>query len=61
LAPSAEHPFGTDAAGRDVLLRSLAGLRVSLLVAVLCAVISTLMGAVIGALSGMLGGGPTGC
>jgi peptide/nickel transport system permease protein len=58
LAPSAQHPFGTDAAGRDVLLRSLAGLRVSLLVAVLCAVISTLTGAVIGALSGVLGGWP---
>ncbi len=58
LAPSAEHPFGTDAAGRDVLLRSLAGLRVSLLVAALCAVISTLLGAVFGALSGILGGWP---
>ncbi|MGH4006781.1 MAG: ABC transporter permease [Pseudonocardiaceae bacterium] len=58
LAPSAQHPFGTDAAGRDVLLRSLAGLRVSLLVAALCAVISTLLGAVIGALSGVLGGWP---
>ncbi|MDQ3763687.1 MAG: ABC transporter permease [Actinomycetota bacterium] len=58
LGPSANHPFGTDAAGRDVLLRSLAGLRVSLLVAALCAVISTLMGAVIGALSGVLGGWP---
>jgi peptide/nickel transport system permease protein len=58
LAPSAEHPFGTDAAGRDVLLRSLAGLRVSLLVAALCAVISTVLGAVIGALSGVLGGWP---
>ncbi|MGH3751180.1 MAG: ABC transporter permease, partial [Pseudonocardiaceae bacterium] len=58
LAPSAQHPFGTDAAGRDVLLRSLAGLRVSLLVAVLCAVISTLIGAVVGAASGVLGGWP---
>ncbi|MGH3871526.1 MAG: ABC transporter permease [Pseudonocardiaceae bacterium] len=58
LAPSADHLFGTDAAGRDVLLRSLAGLRVSLLVAVLCAVISTLIGAVVGAASGVLGGWP---
>ncbi|MGH3786003.1 MAG: ABC transporter permease [Pseudonocardiaceae bacterium] len=58
LPPSADHLFGTDAAGRDVLLRSLAGLRVSLLVAVLCAVISTLIGAVVGALSGVLGGWP---
>lgn len=44
LAPSLAHPFGTDDAGRDLLLWSLAGLRVSLLVAVLCAVISTVLG-----------------
>ena len=56
LAPSLAHPFGTDDAGRDLLLRSLAGLRVSLLVAVLCAVISTVLGAVLGALSGAVGG-----
>jgi peptide/nickel transport system permease protein len=58
LPPSATHPFGTDAQGRDLLLRSFAGLRVSLLVAAVCAVISTVLGALIGAASGVLGGWP---
>ncbi|MFB9903217.1 ABC transporter permease [Allokutzneria oryzae] len=58
LAPSLEHPFGTDAAGRDLLLRVFAGLRVSLLVAASCAVISTVLGVVIGGLSGAVGGWP---
>ncbi|MGH3938679.1 MAG: ABC transporter permease, partial [Pseudonocardiaceae bacterium] len=56
LPPSPAHPFGTDEAGRDLLVRSLAGLRVSLLVAAACAVISTLLGTVLGALSGLAGG-----
>lgn len=56
--PSPEHPFGTDAQGRDLLLRGFAGLRMSLLVAAACAVVSTLLGAVFGAASGVLGGWP---
>ncbi|MEV7227074.1 ABC transporter permease [Polymorphospora sp. NPDC051019] len=55
-APSAEHPFGTDPAGRDLLVRSAAGLRVSLLIAAVCAVVSTLIGTLVGALSGVAGG-----
>lgn len=58
LPPSLDHPFGTDAQGRDLLLRSFAGLRISLLVAAVCAVVSTVLGAVFGALSGVLGGWP---
>ncbi|WP_214366492.1 ABC transporter permease [Pseudonocardia sp. H11422] len=58
LPPSVEHPFGTDSQGRDLLLRSFAGLQVSLLVAAVCAVISTLLGALVGAVSGVLGGWP---
>jgi peptide/nickel transport system permease protein len=58
LPPSPEHPFGTDAQGRDLLLRSFAGLQVSLLVAAACAVVSTLLGALFGAASGVLGGWP---
>ncbi|SHF32674.1 ABC transporter permease [Streptoalloteichus hindustanus] len=54
--PSAEHLFGTDETGRDLVLLAFAGLRVSLLVAVLCAVISTVFGAVVGAVSGAVGG-----
>ncbi|MBP2477275.1 peptide/nickel transport system permease protein [Crossiella equi] len=56
LAPSPEHPFGTDGAGRDLLLRTFAGLRVSLLVAALCAVLSTVLGVVVGGASGLVGG-----
>lgn len=58
LAPSAEHLFGTDGTGRDLLLRTFAGLRVSLLVAALCAVLSTVLGVLIGGASGLLGGWP---
>lgn len=56
LAPSLAHPFGTDEAGRDLLVRSLAGLRISLLVAVVCAVVSTVLGTLLGAISGLAGG-----
>ncbi len=58
LAPGLAHPFGTDEAGRDVLLRSMAGLRVSLQVAAVAAVISTVLGALYGAVAGALGGWP---
>ncbi|MET0188237.1 MAG: ABC transporter permease [Pseudonocardia sediminis] len=57
-APSLAHPFGTDGVGRDVLLRSFAGLWVSLQVAAACAVISTVIGTLFGAASGLLGGWP---
>lgn len=40
LAPSWAHPFGTDRYGRDVLLRSLVGLRLSLVVGLVAAVLS---------------------
>ncbi|WHT17825.1 ABC transporter permease [Crossiella sp. CA-258035] len=56
LAPSLEHPFGTDGGGRDLVLRTFAGLRVSLLVAALCAVLSTVLGVLVGGLSGLVGG-----
>lgn len=55
-APSSAHPFGTDAVGRDLFLRSFAGLGVSLTVAASCAVISTVIGTLYGAVSGLLGG-----
>ncbi|MEV0610053.1 ABC transporter permease [Polymorphospora rubra] len=54
--PSAEHLFGTDPAGRDLLVRSAAGLRVTLLVATVCAIVSTVIGTLVGALSGVAGG-----
>lgn len=56
LPPSPAHPFGTDTAGRDLLVRSLAGLRISLLVAAVSALVSTVLGSAVGAVAGALGG-----
>lgn len=55
-APSAAHPFGTDEVGRDLLLRCVYGLRVSLLVGVVAALTATVIGTAVGALAGALGG-----
>lgn len=54
--PGLAHPFGTDELGRDVLLRSIYGLRVSLAVGLLAAVVSTVVGTAVGALAGAVGG-----
>lgn len=54
LPPSADHPFGTDHAGRDLLARSLAGARVSLLVGLVAALVSSVVGVVVGGLAGSL-------
>lgn len=54
--PGAAHPFGTDELGRDVLLRTVYGLRVSLLVGVVAAVVSTVLGSLVGVLAGAAGG-----
>lgn len=43
LAPSLAHPFGTDWMGRDMLLRTLAGLSTSVLVGLMAAVASSLI------------------
>ncbi|MCX2947340.1 ABC transporter permease [Lentzea sp. NEAU-D7] len=54
--PSAAHLFGTDELGRDVLLRCVYALRVSLTVGVVAAVISAVAGTAVGALAGSIGG-----
>ncbi|WP_432081973.1 ABC transporter permease [Streptomyces sp. WAC 04229] len=54
--PSREHPFGTDDVGRDLLLRCVYGLRVSLLVGVAAALTATVVGTAVGATAGALGG-----
>ncbi|MCX5167462.1 ABC transporter permease [Streptomyces antibioticus] len=56
LAPSWAHPFGTDDVGRDLLLRCVYGLRVSLLVGAAAALTATLIGTAVGATAGALGG-----
>jgi ABC-type dipeptide/oligopeptide/nickel transport system permease subunit len=55
-APSAAHPFGTDALGRDVLSRTLWGVRSSLPLAVALVAGSLVIGSVLGAVAGYLGG-----
>ncbi|KNB53799.1 ABC transporter permease [Streptomyces caatingaensis] len=54
--PSWAHPFGTDEVGRDLLLRCVHGLRVSLLVGVVAALAATVVGTAVGTLAGALGG-----
>ncbi|MFG2222842.1 ABC transporter permease [Streptomyces sp. NPDC048644] len=54
--PSWAHPFGTDEVGRDLLLRCVYGLRVSLLVGVVAALAAAVIGTAVGALAGALGG-----
>ncbi|MFI9769705.1 ABC transporter permease [Streptomyces sp. NPDC052415] len=56
LPPSWSHPFGTDDLGRDLLVRCVYGLRVSLLVGVAAALAATVLGTAVGATAGALGG-----
>jgi peptide/nickel transport system permease protein len=54
--PSAAHPLGTDELGRDVLLRLLAGGRVSLVIGIAAALTAAAFGTVVGLAAGYLGG-----
>ncbi|MEU7171883.1 ABC transporter permease [Micromonospora tulbaghiae] len=56
LAPSPEHLAGTDDLGRDVAVRSLYGLRVSLLVGAVAALVAAVIGGLVGAVAGSVGG-----
>lgn len=55
-APSLDHPFGSDALGRDVLSRVMYGLRVSLLVSLAAVLVSTVVAVPLGLLAGYFGG-----
>jgi peptide/nickel transport system permease protein len=52
LEPSAEHPFGTDALGRDVMSGVLVGAKASLVVGVAAAAVSLVIGVLIGGIAG---------
>jgi len=56
--PSLEsgHWFGTDAVGRDILVRTLEGGRMSLLVGLVATIVSLLIGVSYGAIAGYFGG-----
>lgn len=54
--PSAEHLFGTDTIGRDLLARVLYGGCYSIFIGVFCAVLSSVVGAILGAMAGYFGG-----
>ena len=55
LGPSLAHPFGTDWMGRDMLLRTLAGLSTSVLVGLLAATVSSVIALVMGAVAALGG------
>lgn len=54
--PGGEHPFGTDAAGSDVLSRVIHGSRLALMSGVVVLVISALGGSLLGLFAGFRGG-----
>ena len=55
-SPSAEHWFGTDGVGGDVLSRVVYGARISLEVGITVVVVSSIIGILIGAIAGFYGG-----
>lgn len=56
LPPSAEHWFGTDDQGRDILARLIHGSRITLFVVVLVAVLAAPIGLLVGTVAGYAGG-----
>jgi ABC-type dipeptide/oligopeptide/nickel transport system permease subunit len=54
--PSWDHPFGTDAVGKDQFAQVLRGTRISLGVAVLVALLATVVGTIWGAVAAYFGG-----
>jgi len=56
FSAGAAHPFGTDELGRDILIRTMDGGRVSLGVGLLATLVSIIIGITYGAISGYKGG-----
>jgi len=55
-APSAEHPFGTDVIGRDILARTIYGGQISLMIGLTAVIVQVFVGVLIGAVAGDYGG-----
>ncbi len=55
-SPSAEHPFGTDALGRDLLVRMAYGARISLVCGFFASIVAFFIGVTYGSISGFIGG-----
>lgn len=56
LAPSSDHLFGTDDAGRDVFTRTIIATRTSFQVGIIILVVAILLGVTLGAVAGYFGG-----
>lgn len=56
LAPSAEHWFGTDNLGRDVMSRCIYGAQLSVIIGCAAAALATVISALLGIVSGYFGG-----
>jgi peptide/nickel transport system permease protein len=56
VAPTAEHLMGTDAAGRDVMARTIYGGQVTLIISFLAMSVTAALGTVLGLLAGYYGG-----
>jgi oligopeptide transport system permease protein len=54
--PSAAHWFGTDTLGRDLMVRTMEGGRISLLVGLVATVVALMIGVIYGATAGYVGG-----
>jgi peptide/nickel transport system permease protein len=54
--PGAEHLFGTDKLGRDILNLTVHGTRISMVIGLLATVITIVIGALIGIVAGFVGG-----
>lgn len=56
MAPTAEHLFGTDRIGRDILARTVYGGQISLMIGLLAVLVEVTLGTLVGAVSGYYGG-----
>ena len=56
LFPCARYPFGTDKLGRDIMVRTMYGTRVSLIVGLFASLIVLIIGTIYGSISGYCGG-----